>query len=72
MYEGAKVIAYVTVNEIVNEILDRDAEKWTLLDGREYQNYEECEKWLLNVFETEEVAHIVWIFSKECSSMFLV
>lgn len=65
VYEGAKVIAYVTITEIVNEILNRDAEKWMLLDGREYQSYEECEKWLLNVLETEAVAHIVWIFSRE-------
>ena len=70
VYEGAKVIAYVTVTEIINEILNRDAEKWMLLDGREYRSYEECEKWLLNALETDESVHIVWIFAEESKCSF--
>ena len=65
VYEGAKVIAYVTVTEIINEVLSRDAERWMVLDGRKYHSYEACEKWLLNVLETDEVIHVVWIFSGE-------
>lgn len=33
-YDGATLIAYITVTEIINPILDKDAEKWALLDGR--------------------------------------
>lgn len=40
VYEGAKMIAYVTVTEIINEVLSRDAERWMVLDGRKYQSYE--------------------------------
>ena len=34
MYDGSKVIGYITVTEIVNPILDSSKEKWVLLDGR--------------------------------------
>lgn len=35
VYEGSKVIGYITVTEIVNPVLDLNREKWVLLDGRD-------------------------------------
>lgn len=35
VYEGSRVIGTFTVNEIINPILDANAEKWIFIDGRD-------------------------------------
>ena len=35
VYEGSRVIGTFTITEIVNPILDANAEKWILIDGRD-------------------------------------
>ncbi|MCR4746611.1 MAG: barstar family protein [Lachnospiraceae bacterium] len=35
VFDGSKRIGTITVEEIVNPVLDRDREKWILIDGRE-------------------------------------
>lgn len=67
VYEGAKVIGYITVTEITNPILDRDKEKWVLLDGRKIhtmkQFYEQVQehfysmkKWLVKLLSWGDIS----------------
>lgn len=44
VYEGEKIIGYLTVTEILNPVLDRNAEKWIVFDGREIHNNEDFYK----------------------------